>query len=115
MHPATGIKEMRVVLKCENVVCWVPKFCASDTAKGNKSEDSLGRTLKQPWENCGEKTLYSVFIIHFLVVVLFCYYVLFLCLSQIFFFFPYGLHETSQICPFLERQIQPCLVNGTDE
>lgn len=37
------------------------------TAKGNKSEDSLARTLKQSWENCGEKTLYSLFVLYIYV------------------------------------------------
>lgn len=33
------------------------RLSALDTAKGKKSEDSLGRTLKQSWENCGKRTL----------------------------------------------------------
>lgn len=53
------------------------RLSASDTAKGNKSENSLGRTLKEPWEYCSERTLYSVFIILGGGV---CHIFLFLCL-----------------------------------
>lgn len=65
------------------------RLSASDRAKGNKSEDSLGRTLKQPWENCGERTLYSVFMILFLLLLFLCfvlYYPIFMFVITLFSF-----------------------------
>lgn len=106
---AAGTKEMRVVLKCEKVVCCVPKFCKDWVSQTQLKEEKVRTLWAGPYSSPQKIEVRWLFTLCLLYLGVFCLLVLF------GFFFLFSVLSYFYVCPFTERQIQPCLVNGTDK